>query len=151
MAHVREPGAELLQIGAAQGADAEELDVVGDQHDVPGGEGGVHRAGGVGDHQRLRPQQPQHPDGIADILEGPALVSVEAALHHRHVLTRQPAEHEPARVVRGGGALHVGHILIGDGNGGLHLVPQRAQAGAQDQQAPGWNAPRRSLSAWALS
>ena len=107
------------------------------QHDVPGREGGVHRAGSVGDYQRFRPQQPQHPDRIADILKGPALIGVEAALHHRHVLTRQAAEHEPARVVRGGGSLHVGHILIGDGNGGLHFVAQRAQAGAQDQQHPG--------------
>ena len=142
MAHVREPGAELLQIGAAKGADTEEFDVVGNQHDVPGREGGVHRAGSVGDYQRFRPQQPQHPDGIADILKGPALIGVEAALHHRHVLTRQAAEHEPARVVRGGGSLHVGHILIGDGNGGLHFVAQRAQAGAQDQQAPGAERPQ---------
>ena len=114
MAHVRESGAELLQVGAAKGADTEEFDVVGNQHDVPGREGGVHRAGSVGDYQRFRPQQPQHPDRIADILKGPALIGVEAALHHRHVLTRQAAEHEPARVVRGGGSLHVGHILIGD-------------------------------------
>ncbi len=151
VAHVREPGAEFLQIGAAQGADTEEFDVVSNQHDIPGGKGGVHRPGSVGDYQLFRSQQPQDPDRVGDILEGPALVGVEAALHHRHIPARQTAEHELARVVRGGGALHVGHILIGDGNGGLHFVAQRAQAGAQDQQHRGRNAPRRSLSAWALS
>ena len=81
MAHVWETGAKLLDIRPAEGADAKELDVVRDQHDIPGGPGGVHRSGGVGHHQGLHAQQPGHPDGIGGVHKGPALVSVEAALH----------------------------------------------------------------------
>ena len=40
------------------------------------------------------------------------------------------------------GAMDAANILIGDGNGGLHFVAQRAQAGAQDQQAPGAERPQ---------
>ena len=148
MAHVREPGAELLQIGAAKGADTEEFDVVGNQHDVPGREGGVHRAGSVGDYQRFRPQQPQHPDRIADILKGPALIGVGGGP------ASPPRPDPPGGRTRTGPrgpgrwiASCGGTSLIGDGNGGLHFVAQRAQAGAQDQQAPGAERPPGGLSA----
>ena len=111
--------------------------MVGDEHDISGGEGGVHRAGGVGDDQRLCSQQPQHPDGIADIREGPALIGVETALHDGHVLAGQASKEKAALVVRGGGVLHVGDLVIGYRDGIFHLVAQSAQAGAQNQQDTG--------------
>ena len=134
MAHVREPGAEFIDVGSAQGADAEELDVVGDEHNVAHVEFPVHRAGSVGDNQGLRPQQPHHPDRVADISKAPALIGVEPSLHHRHVLAGQAAKHELPLMVRGSGALHVGHLGVGHHDGVLHLIAQRPQAGAQDQQ-----------------
>ena len=134
MAHVREPGAEGVQIGTLQGTGAKELNVVGDEHNVPGGKGGVDGPGGVGDHQGLRAQQPQHPDRIGHVLEGPALVSVQAALHHSHILPRQTAKEKAAGVVRGGRALHVRNLFIGHGDGVLHRLSQASQAGAQNQQ-----------------
>ena len=59
---------------------------------------------------------------------------MEAALHHRHVLAAQATEDELALVAGGGGKLHVGDFRIGDHDGIFHLVAQKAQAGAQDQQ-----------------
>ena len=137
MAHVWETGAKLLDIRPAEGADAKELDVVRDQHDIPGGPGGVHRSGGVGHHQGLHAQQPGHPDGIGGVHKGPALVSVEAALHDGHVLPRQLPEEELALMAGGGRVLHVGYLRVGHGHGILHLVRQGSQAGAQDQQHVG--------------
>ena len=140
VAHVREAGTQLLHVGPAEGADAEELDVVRNQHDVPGGPGGVHRPGGIGHHQGVNPQEPGRPDGVGRVGEGPALVGVEAALHDGHVLPRQPSKEELALVSGGGGVLHVGHFGVGHGDGALHLVRQGPQAGTQDQQDLGLKA-----------
>ena len=119
--------------------------MVRDQHDVPGGEGGVHRPGGVGHHQRLRPQQARKADGIRRLLHGPALIGVEPALHHSHVLAAEAAEDKLPPVVRRGGAPHMGNLTVGDHNGGFHLVSQKAQAGAQNQQHPGTEVPQTGL------
>ena len=108
--------------------------MVGDEHDVAHVKLPVHRAGGIGDDEGLRSQQPQHPDGVADVGKAPTLVGVEPALHDGHVLAGQMAEHELPLVVRGGGALHMGHLRVGHHNGVLYLVAQGPQAGAQDQQ-----------------
>ena len=132
MAHIREAGAQLLDIGPAEGADAEELDVVRNEHDVSGGPGRIHRPGGVGHHQGLNPQQAGHPNGIACVGKRPALVGVEAALHDGHVLPRQLPEEELALVSGGGGMLHVRHFGIGHGDGVLHLIRQGSQTGTQN-------------------
>ena len=139
-AHVREAGAQLVHVGPAEGADAEELDVVRNQHNVPGGPGGIHRPGGVGHHQSPDAQGPGHPDGIGRVGEGPALVGVEAALHDRRVTARQLSKEKLALVAGGGGALHVGDFRIGHGDGAFHLVRQGPQAGAQNHQHLGLEA-----------
>ena len=108
--------------------------MVGDHHDIAGREIHIHRTGGVGHKQRLGAQKTQHTDGIADIVKIPALIGVEAALHHGNVPPAQLAKDELALVSRGGGILHVGNLRIGHHDGVFHLVAQKAQAGAQDQQ-----------------
>ena len=92
----------------------------------------VHAAGGVGNEQRLAAQQAQHPHGVGHFLVGVALVVVHPALHHGHGLAVQHAAHQAALVAGGGGRLKVGDVVIVDGDGVLHLVAQKAQAGAQD-------------------
>jgi len=145
MAHVREPGAEGVDVGPREGTAGEELDVVGNEHDVPGGKGGVYRPGGVGHYQGLRPQHPQKTDGVGRLLHGPSLIGVKAALHHGHAAAAEAAKDELPFVIRRGRAFHVGNLPIGDHDGALHLVSQKAQAGTQDQQHPGAEAPQTGL------
>lgn len=142
VAGVGEPGAELRQILPPEGGLHEDLDLVGDEHQVPGLEVPVHPAGGVGDQEGLAAQQAEDPDGVADLLVGVALVVVDPALHHCHRLAGQGAEDQLPLVSRGGGGLKVGDGGVGDGDGVLHQVPQVAQAGAQDQGHPGPEVPQ---------
>ena len=104
--------------------------MVRDQHDVPGGKGGVHRSGGIGYQQSVRPQQPQNPNRIARLCHGPALIGVEPALHYRNVLPGQPPKDKLPLVIRCGRVLHMGNLSIGDDDRVFHLIPQKAQAGA---------------------
>ena len=57
---------------------------------------------------------------------------VHPALHHRHLLALQSAEHQPTLVAGGGGGLEVEDVFVIHGDGVFHLVAQIAQAGAQD-------------------
>ena len=57
---------------------------------------------------------------------------VHPPLHHRHGLPRQLTKDQLALVAGGGGVLKIGDVAIGHHDGLFHLVPQIAQAGAQD-------------------
>ena len=67
----------------------EEVDVVGDDHQVAYMETIVHASGGVGYEQSLNAQLVHHANGEGDLLHRVALVEMEAALHGHDV---HPAE-----------------------------------------------------------
>ena len=133
---------ELGQVLSPQGGDGEQLDVVGNEHQVPRLPAGVDAAGGVGDHQGLAPQQAEHPHRVGDLLIGVPLVVVHPTLHHGHRLSLQEAEHQPPLVSGGGGGLEVGDVPVVHKNGALHLIPQVAQAGAQHHGDLGHEVPQ---------
>ena len=126
MGGVGESDPELGQIFPPERRLGKHLDVVGNEHQVPGLPAGVDASGGIGDDQGVTPQQAQHPDGVGHLLIGVALVVVRSALHDRHPLPLQSAEDQPPLVSRRGGCLKVGNIQVVDGDGTLHLVPHIA-------------------------
>lgn len=134
---IGEAGTEFRQVGAPQRAGPEQLDMIGNQHDIPGGIVGIYRAGGIGHNQCLDTQQVRYPHGKRHIGEIIALVPVQSALHDGHIFPGKAAEEKASPVVRGRGGLHVGDVPVGDGNRVLHLLPQRTQTGAQDDEHAG--------------
>ena len=80
---VGEAGAEAVVVGADQGVDAQQVDVVLDDDQVALVVQRVQPAGGVGDDQGRAAQLLHHPDREGDLGGGVALVEVEPAFH-RH-------------------------------------------------------------------
>ena len=111
--HVREArtGGEVL---AAQRVLGEEIDVVGDDHEVANLEGGVHATGSIGDEERLDAQFVHDADGERHLLHVVALVVVESALHGHDVDAPEFAEDELAAMSFDGGNGEVGDFAIGE-------------------------------------
>ena len=91
----------------------EEVDVVGNHHQVANLEARVHTTGSIADEKRLDAQLVHHTHGEGHFLHRVALVEVETALHGHDIHATQLTEDEFAAV-----ALHrrngeVGDVLIG--------------------------------------
>ena len=104
-------GGEVL---AAQRVLGEEVDVVGDNHQLANLELGVHAAGGIADEERLDAQLIHHANGERHLLHRVALVEVETTLHGHDVLAAQTSEDELAGVALDGGDGEVGNLGIGE-------------------------------------
>ena len=129
---VEEAGAEFLHVGAAQGAVAGELDVVGDDHYIAGTVAGVDGAGGIGEDGGLDAQQLEKTDGDHQLLKVVALIGVEPAGHAHHLAAADGAENELSGVGRHSGDQEVGDVLVIHHDGVFDLLGEGAQAGAQD-------------------
>ena len=129
---VEEAGAELLHVGAPEGAAAVELDVVGDDHHIAGAVAGVDGAGGVGEDGGLDAQQLEYPNGDDQLFEVIALIGVEPAGHAHHLAAADGAEDELAGVGGHGGHQEIGDVLVIHHHGVFNLLGKGAQAGAQD-------------------
>ena len=101
LVHIREArtGREVL---AAQRVFREEVDVVGDNHQVADLELRVHAARSVAYEEGLYAQFVHHADRERNVLHRVALVVVEASLHRHDVLAAELAEDELARVALNG-------------------------------------------------
>ena len=112
LVHIREPrtGGEVL---ATQRMLGEEVDMVGDDHQVADAECGVHTASGVADEKRLDAQFVHHTDRECHLLHRVSLVEVEAALHSQDIHTTEFAEDQFAAVALDGGYGKVRNLRIG--------------------------------------
>ena len=72
----------------------EEVDVVGDDHQVANFKAWVHATGSIRDEERLDAQLIHHTNRKGHLLHGVALVVVEATLHGQDVHTTQLTEDE---------------------------------------------------------
>ena len=131
-AHVGE--AVAVGVAAAQGMLGKEVDVVGDEHDVPHLQVGAHAARGVGDEQYFHSQLAHDADGVGDLLHRVALVVVKPPLHGQQGLPPEAPEQEVSAVSLYGGEGEVGHLAVGDGEGVVHFVGQGAEPAAQDER-----------------
>ena len=107
-------GGEIL---ATEGMLGEEVDVVGDDHQVAHAEILIHAAGGIADEEGLDAQFVHHADGEGHFLHRVALVEMEAPLHGEDIDATQFAEDEFAFVTfdrRDGkvGYLRVWNLLL---------------------------------------
>ncbi len=103
-----------------------------DHHQVAGGERGVDGPGRVRDHERLHPEAAEDPDREDHLLEGVALVEVDAPLHHRDRDAAGAADDERAPVAGDGGGGEVRDLREGDGHRLLEGVGEGPEAGAED-------------------
>ena len=90
----------------------EEVDVVGDNHQVANLEGGVHTAGGIRYEERFDAQFVHYTDREGHLLHGVALIIVEAALHGQDVHSAELAEDELSLMSLNGGHREIGYLTI---------------------------------------
>ena len=130
--HVGEPRAEPLVVGADQGVEAHQVDVVLDDDQVPLLVERVQPARGVGDDQEPAAQLLHHPDREGDLPGRIAFVEVEPPLHrHDRVPGQLPADELPL-VALDRRPREMGDLGVGDRGLGLDLAGQGAEARAQD-------------------
>ena len=111
--------------------------MVADDHEVAHVEVFVDAAGGVGQEQDLGAHETHQTGGQQDILNGIALVIVDAALHDDHLDLAEIAEDETAPVACDGGNGEAFDVVVVYGGHGLDLIGQSTQAGAEDQSDVG--------------
>ena len=111
--HVREAGTggEVL---SAQRMLGEEIDMVGNHHQVANLEAWVHASGSVRDEEGLDTQLVHHANGEGDLLHRVALVVVETALHSHDIHTAKFSEDKFAAVALDGRDGEVGYFTIGN-------------------------------------
>ena len=86
--HVGEAGT-CGEVLSAQRVLGEEVDVVGDNHEVANLEFGVHTSRGIAHEESLDTKFVHHANGERNLLHRVALVVVEASLHSHDVLAAQ--------------------------------------------------------------
>ena len=131
-ADVEEPGAEVLHIRPPEGAVSVQLDMVLDDHHIPGAVIPVDGPGGVGKDDGFYPQQLQNPDGDHQFFKAVALVRVEAAGHAHNLPACHRAENQLPGVGCNGGEKEVGDAGVVHHDGILNGLGKGPQAGAQN-------------------
>ena len=92
----------------------EEVDMIGDNHQVANLEAGVHATSGVADEEHLDTQFVHHTYREGHFLHRVTLIEVEASLHGQNIHTTQLTEDEFATMSLYGRDGEVGNLLIGD-------------------------------------
>ena len=92
----------------------EEVDMVGNDHQVANLKGGIHTTSGIADKECFYAKFIHHTDGEGDFLHRVALVVVETALHGHDVYTTQLAEDECTSVSLNGRYREIGYLFVGN-------------------------------------
>lgn len=90
----------------------EEVDVVGDNHQVANLEARVHTARSIRHEERLDAQFVHHANGECHLLHRVALVEVEASLHGHDVNAAQLTENQFAAMAFHGRYREVGYVAV---------------------------------------
>ena len=109
--HIREtrPGGEVL---SAQWVLGEEVDMVGDDHQVTYMERLIHATGGIADEERLNAQFVHDTYGERHLLHRIALIEVETTLHSEDIHPTQLSENQFSTMSFHGGHREVRYIRI---------------------------------------
>ena len=110
--HVREAWT-CGEVLATQRMLGEEVDVVGDNHQVANLKGGVHASGRIADEEGLDAQLVHDPYGECHFLHGVALVVVETALHGHDIHPTELTENQLSAMSLDSRHGEVGNIAIG--------------------------------------
>ena len=112
LVHVWETGT-CREVLTTQRMLREEVDMVGDNHQVANLEGGIHTTSGIRDKERLNAQLVHHTNGEGDFLHVIALVVVKTALHGHDVYTTELAKDEGTSMSFYGRNGEIGYLTIG--------------------------------------
>ena len=116
-----------------EGIHAGVVDMVGDQHQITGVEGGVDTAGSIGQHQLLYPQGGQNPDGQGDLPHGKSFIIMDPSLKHNNGFAMLSAEYQSAGVSLNGRQGKTGNVGKGDPDTVFQGIGVVAQTAAQHQ------------------
>ena len=111
LVHIRESWA-CGEVLATERMFREEVDMVGDNHQVTDAECRVHATCSITDEKRLDAQLIHHPDGERHFFHRITLIEVEAPLHGKDVYATEFAEDEFTAMALNGGYGEVGNIGI---------------------------------------
>ena len=110
--HIRETGARR-EVLASERMLGEEVDMVGDDHQVTYMERLIHATGGIADEERLNAQFVHDTYGERHLLHRIALVEVETTLHSEDVNTPEFTENQFTTMTFHCGYREVGNLRIG--------------------------------------
>ena len=133
---VGKSGTEPIVVGADQGVQPHQVDVVFDDDQVALVVERVQPARGIGDDQEPAAQLLHHPDRKGHLPGRITLVEVKPPFHRDDRLTGQLAADQLPLVALDGRPWEKGDLGVGDRRLGLDLASQGAQARAQDQADP---------------
>ena len=113
-AHVRKAQAPGILVGAVEGIGAGQVDVIPEEHDISGEEGGVDPAGRIGEEEHPNAQFLHDPDGEGDLLGGVPFIEMEPPLEGHDRFSGPAPENELSRVAFHGGSGEIGDLPIID-------------------------------------
>lgn len=141
--HVGKARAKLRVIGAAQwvlSGHADQIDVIGDQHQVAGVETGVEAACGIGEDQGRHAELSKDPNRQRHLLHRVALVEVCATLHDDDRLVLQFAHDQPPLMAGDSRDGEMRNSAVAEHGRLVHLVGQGAEPGAKHYRHRGLKA-----------
>lgn len=130
--HCGEARSQFFVVFATQRVFGEEVDLVGNCHDVAYAEVLVHAARSIGYIQCINAECAENTHGEGDGLHVITLVVVETALHSNNAFPVEVAEDKVAAVSLYGGYGHIWYLAVGDDNLIVDMVYKCAEAAAED-------------------
>ena len=115
-------------VGSVQRILRQEVDVVGDNHDVSHMELGVGASCSIAYEEGVDSQFVHDADGKCDLLHAVTFVIVEASFHGHHILASQTAKDELATMSFYGGDREMGYLGIGDAEVFLDMLSQMTES-----------------------
>ena len=131
--HIREPGAEGIQVGPDQRIGTGEVDVIGDQHQIAGTERKIYTAAGVGQYQCFHTQSSQNPDRQGDFLLRESFVIMNSSLQDHNGLVSFPSKDQGTAVTGYCRYGKIGNLRIRDADGVVQGIGIVTQTAAQNQ------------------
>ena len=130
--HIREARSLRVDVRPNQRIVAEQVDMIGDQHEVAGHPQWMHAARDVRHDQRLCPERLQDANRKRDLLQRVALVAMEAPLHHRDPPAAECPKQQTTRMGLHGRRRKARHVRIRNRRVSAELVGERAQSGTEN-------------------
>lgn len=113
-----------------------QLDVIGNEHQLPRMKRGIHRPSRIGQDQGAHPQQKKHSDSVRGLFHGIAFIGMNAAGQHRRLPAGKAPAGQCACVTQCRGLGHMRKVFVGKHRRLFHLLFQAAQPGPQHQSNP---------------
>ena len=130
LVHSGEAWAKLVVVLATQGVIGEEVDVVGDEHNISYAEVGVHTTGCIAHTQHLNAYGLHHSNGECGLFHRVALIVMETALHCHYILLAKHTKNELSLVSLNCANGEIGNLAIGNSSFYVNFISQVSKARA---------------------